>query len=346
MLWETFVRFTLAIPGVSGALGAAADGIDLVSAALRIAQKETGGWKTSLSGLVEAAIQASGFDEWAAPSAAERDFDLRRALGQGGFSGDHQGFMARAKFRDKYSPKTDPDADRLHAMKETLRKEREEAAGKEKYDKFLKGSEILVNAFASSWEGGFARIGKLFKEFPDEAAKAMGDMSKNTALAFGEIFDSIAFTGPLLQRVFGQSEDAAKKFAAAQLAVTGAMAVVNAAMSLAKASDELAGGKFGAAAGYLAAAAGYTTAAALAGVAAYQTLAGGASSGGVDNSSGILNSDRYAERRKNITVVVQNAIGGEQFVRDQIIPEINRAVGEDVVVLSSYATAAATGRRA
>ena len=43
----------------------------------------------------------------------------------------------------------------------------------------------------------------------------------------------------------------------------------------------------------------------------------------------------YEAARKQIVVAIENAIGDDaRFVRDNVIPEVNRAVGEDVVVIA------------
>jgi len=192
-----------------------------------------------------------------------------------------------------------------------------------------KGS--VVDAFVNSWQSGLSRLGDLFRGFSADVSKSLGGMSGSTTKALGDTFDSAAFLGPQLERVYGQSAKGAAKFQAAQLALVGALAVVKGAMSAAEAVDLLSTDP-GAAAAKLAAAVGYAGAAALAGYSAAQTLAGqpGGAQGG-----GFATSEQLGQERRQVTVVIQNAVGGEEFVRREVMPAINRAVRADAVL---YAT--------
>lgn len=189
-----------------------------------------------------------------------------------------------------------------------------------------------LDAFVSSWEGGFARLGDMFRGFSDELSLTLDGMSTATTQALGDTFDSVAFLGPMLQRVYGQSEAGARRFQAAQTAAIGAVAVVKGAMSLADAWDHTSKDEPGAAVASIAAAAGYATAAALAGASAAKSLTGGGTSAA---SGGIASSDQIGQERKSVTVVIQNAVGGEEFVRREVIPAINRAVRADEIVLAT-----------
>ena len=194
-----------------------------------------------------------------------------------------------------------------------------------------------VDAFVSSWEHGFERLGELFNEFPNRIGRALGGMSEKTVGALGDVFSAVGFMGPLVERVFGQGEKAAKKFQAAQLALVGGLAVVKAAMAIAEASDLLSENP-GAAAAKLAAAAGYSVAAGLAGVAAHQTLAAGARGG---TASQFTDPGRFeTQARKSVTVVIENLIGSDEFVRDTLIPALNDAAGDGVLVMATTSQSA------
>ncbi|HVY60135.1 MAG TPA: hypothetical protein VHF22_00720, partial [Planctomycetota bacterium] len=148
------------------------------------------------------------------------------------------------------------------------------------------------------------------------------------------------------ERVFGQSAEAAKKFQVAQLAMTGAMSVVNGVSCLAKAWDAKGDRNPFTVPSYYAAAGLYFAAAGLAGVAT--GMAAGQSVGasaGAD--SGLTNPDRFAETRKNVTVVIERYVGAEDFVDREVIPIINSAVRRDKVVFATHsatASAVAPGR--
>jgi len=196
-----------------------------------------------------------------------------------------------------------------------------------------------VDAFVNSWDSGFARLGSLFTKFGADTKNSILGLSQDSAKGLGSLFSSIAFVGPMLQRTFGQSEEAARKFQVAQLALVGAMSVVKGAFEFAEGWAALGKKDADGAAGHLAASALYAVAAGLAGVAAFREAGASTRDGGVN--PGVSGADRFSERRKNVTVVIQNAIGGEQFVRDEIIPQIRRASGEDVVILQSSSSGGA-----
>ena len=209
------------------------------------------------------------------------------------------------------------------------------AAQEEVHTKFLDATRGTVDAFMASWQNGLAKLGDLFRKFSGEAGSAFSGLSKRGGEALGEMFDGLALTGSLLQRIYGQSEGAAKKFAAAQMAITGALAVAKGLLAWGD-SNKAAAEKdaVGVYANKIAATA-YFAAAALSGVAASQSLSGGGGAGATDRG-GVTNPEGFGAERKRVIVVIQNAIGAEDFVRREIIPEINSAVGDDVVILSTH----------
>lgn len=194
----------------------------------------------------------------------------------------------------------------------------------------------VVDSFVNSWEGGFARLGDLFHRFSDQLKDTLGGLKESTVQALGDTFDSVAFLGPMLQKVYGQSAEGARRFQAAQLALVGALAVVKSAMAFADASDLLADDPGGAAA-KLVAAAGYAAAATLAGVATARTLSGGGSS---PASGGIASSEQFGQQRQNVTVVIQNSVGGMEFVEREVLPALNRLVKADHVLLATSSQSA------
>jgi len=236
-------------------------------------------------------------------------------------------------------------ADQVAASKEAAGRLREELAKQtatnataeatSRAGQFGNAKGSVVDAFVGSWESGFARLGDLFRGFSADVSKSLGGMAQSTTAALGDTFESVAFLGPQLQRVYGQSAAGAARFQAAQLALVGALAVVKAAMASAEAADLISTDPAGAAA-KIGAAVAYAGAAALAGVSAARTLGAGSRGGGV----GIGSPESFGQERRGVTVVLQNAVGGEEFVRREVIPELNRAVRGDVVLLSTNAQSA------
>lgn len=193
--------------------------------------------------------------------------------------------------------------------------------------------DATVMSFVGSWESGFATLGRLFKDFAGYLENTIGGMTTGLSRGLGSVFESLAFTGPMLRDTFGQSEKAARRFAAAELALTGGVAVAKAAMEGAEALSSTAKGDGLGIAAHAAAAAAFAGAAGLAGVNAARTLAGGR--GGAPSSTFATPASVAQERRGNTTIVIENFVGTRELARD-LIPEINRSVGEGVVLISSH----------
>lgn len=196
-----------------------------------------------------------------------------------------------------------------------------------------------ADAFASSWQSGFAALGDAFREFVAKAEFGFGSMRKSTVGAFGEFFDAVAFTAPLLEETFGRSAAAAKAFQVAQLAVVGAVAAVKAKESGAEALSSFAKKEYAEGVLHGLAATAYAAAAVTAGVAA-GAVGGGGGGGGSAGDLGITEPERHRRERRNITIIIENAVGKEKFVREEIIPAINEAVDDDVVLRATHAMSA------
>lgn len=201
---------------------------------------------------------------------------------------------------------------------------------------FGQATMATIGAFTQSWEAGLTHLAGVFHTFSDQVGEAFGGMKATTVQAVGDVFEAIAFTGPLVERVFGQSSAAAKAFQVVQLGLTGAMALVKGVMAAGKAKDDFGDGNFAGGAMHAIAATTFFSAAALAGVAASRVGHGGGSA----VASGITSPERFEEERKTVIVNIDNAHGNLSTLANEIIPELNRAVGSDRVLLATHAQSA------
>lgn len=330
-LWQRFVRATLASEGMRTIIGLLADAVDFLGENMGVVADLTGkatagllkfagegivatadvleklgGVGDAVAGVLEK-LGATGV----AASLRESSFGL--GLAGGGLLGKGFDLIGRGQEAGASAPKLGTDEE---GFKTRL-------------------SDVL-GFFQSSWQNGLERVGALMRKFSDDTKQNFLGMGKGMGEAVGDLFDSLALSGSMLEKVFGQSEKSSRKFNAAQISLTGLFASVKAIEAGAAAWDLWGDSKFAEAGAKGLAAAGYASTAALAGVGARKALSSGG--GGLGRpQGGITNPDNFAEPRRTIFISIDAVAGQEEYIRNFIIPEINRAVGDDVTVLSNGA---------
>ena len=204
--------------------------------------------------------------------------------------------------------------------------------------RFMDNMQGVVSSFQNSWIAGLENVADKMRQFSEKTKLNIFGLSEGVGRGMSDLIDSISMSAQMAIKVFGQSSQAAKIFEAVQLSVTGTVAAVKAVFALAKASDLNAEGQHGAAFLEIAAAAGYTSAAAMSGVAAANALSSSPGVGSEISTSPSTQAENFSRERRVVIVKVQNLVGNEEFVRETVIPEINRAAGEDVYIGATYAS--------
>jgi hypothetical protein len=172
------------------------------------------------------------------------------------------------------------------------------------------------------------------RTFSDATKKNFLGMSESIGDAVGEIFDGLQLSAQLVEQNFAKSARASEIFQKVQLALVGTFAAIK-AVEATGAGLELQGdeGKGSEAALKYASAAAYAVAAGMAGYSVANVGRGGGGRTAADSS--ITDPDRFAQERKTVIVNIER-VTDEEYVRREVIPIINDAVGEDVTLLSTH----------
>jgi hypothetical protein len=169
------------------------------------------------------------------------------------------------------------------------------------------------------------------------AVSASFKVLSGTLQAVGIAWQEMLLTGEMSWKMFGE---AMKQMVAQELAAISASALVNALYATAIGFIRLAQWDFVSAASAFTAAATFAAVAAVAGIGAMalSSGSGGGAYGGYDDEGGFgdegISGVQQANQQRFLTLNIEgNIIGQEEWVRDQLLPQISDVVREDDSVL-------------